>query len=112
MAFPPSGKTDGRWARSLDQPTPETLALLPVPGEALSQHSYPWQSLVVCCYGTHKLPSPGPGEGWGQDLRTRKPYPQNQCVPWQHIIARSFSAADQSVKSEFQSGVTSHAVGI
>lgn len=69
--------------------------------------------MTICVLSWNlQLPCPCPVGGHGWDLRTRKPYPQKQCVPWPHITLGHSSALVSSIRSEFQKGVASQLVGI
>ena len=114
ITFPLSGDVEDRQGcpplPSLLQENKVTLS--PAAGKAFMPQRVVLRSAQPCVVteSTATLPCASGGHGW--DLRTRKPYPQKQCVPWQHITLGCSSALVSSIRSEFQRGVASHLVGI
>ena len=114
ITFPSSGDVEDR-QDCLPQPSllqENKVMLSPAAGKAFMPQRVVLGSARSCVVTESTATSPCPIGGHGWDLRTGKPYPQKQCVPWQHITLGRSSALVSSIRSEFQRGVASHLVGI
>lgn len=92
------GPTQLRGNKPTLSPGPAKLSCLRELSLAVPKSTLSWNSQLPCS-------CPVGGHGW--HLRTRKPYPQKQCVPWQHITLGRSPALVWSIRSEFQRGVAS-----
>ena len=114
ITFPSSGDVEDRqgWLPPPRLLQENKVTLSPAAGKAFMPQRVVLGNAWLCVVMESTATSPCPVAGHGWDLRTRKPYPRKQCVPWQHIILGRSSALVSSIRSEFQRGVASHLVGI